>query len=211
VVFEGIQRGIRCGERLDVETVIKRAGPEFGQEKRRREPVVDLVGVGRIETLINAEEEKEDVFEPHPGGGSPEKMVVFCKKTPDFPGIGLDRASVRPGDTELFQRNSPAVEHPEDIMIRDQKQLRRVGKGDVVRIPPGIGVTVGADDGQIPDLAVQAVGDPPLGGIAGKKPILVHDEGSSHNAFLLSFIYDEKPLKNALTLSFPRMRESRRS
>ena len=126
VVFEGIQGGVRRGERLDVEAVIKRAGPEFRPEKRRREPVVDLVRVGRIEALIDAEEEKEDVLEPHPGGGSSEEVIMLREKTPDFSGIGFDRPAVRPGDTELLEGNPLAVEHPEQVMVRDQKQLRWV-------------------------------------------------------------------------------------
>ena len=73
VVFEGIQGGVRRGDRLDVEALVKSAGPELRLQKRRGEPVVDLVRIGRIETPIDAEEEMEDVLEPHPGRGSPER------------------------------------------------------------------------------------------------------------------------------------------
>ena len=121
---------------------------------------------------------------------------MFRKKTPDLPGIGFYRTSVRPGDAQFFQRYAPAVEHPEEVVVWDQEQFGGVGKGDVVRVPPGIGVTVGADDGQVSDLAVQTAGDLPLGGVAGEKPILVHDDGSSHHVFLPSFNYGRLNITN---------------
>ena len=105
---------------------------------------------------------------------------MLRKKTPDFPGIGFNRAAVSPGDTEFFQRNAPAVEHPEEVVVRNQEQIRWVGKGHVVGIPLGIGMTVGADDGQILDLAVQTAGDLPLDGIAREKTILMHDDFFTH-------------------------------
>ena len=71
-------------------------------------------------------------------------------------------------------------------MIGDQEQRGGIGEGLVVGIPPRIGVPVRADDGEILDLAVEAAGDPPFGGIAGEETILVHDDDSTHRASLLS-------------------------
>ena len=169
VVFEGIEGGIRRGDHLDVEAFKEGAGPELRPGQGLRDPVVEFIRIGRIEPLIDAEEEIEDMLEPHPGGRSPEEVVMLGEKTPDLPGIAFDRTAVDPGNPEFFERDALAVEHPEQVMIRDQEQLGGIGKGDIVRIPPGIGVPVGADDGQILDLAVQTAGDPPLGGIAGKR------------------------------------------
>jgi hypothetical protein len=79
---------------------------------------------------------------------------MLCEQTPDRTGITFDGSSVDPGNPKLLERDTLAVEHPEQVVIRDQKQRRRIGKGDIVGIPPGIGVTVGADDRQVSDLAV---------------------------------------------------------
>jgi hypothetical protein len=70
-------------------------------------------------------------------------------------------------------------------VVRDQEQSIGVGKRRIFSVPPRIGVAVRADDGQILDRAVQTAGDLPLGGIARKKPVLIHDDGSSHGVFLL--------------------------
>jgi hypothetical protein len=53
-------------------------------------------------------------------------MIMLREETPDLPGVGFDRSSVRPGDAELFQRDTPAVEHPEEVVVRDQEQIRWV-------------------------------------------------------------------------------------
>ena len=184
MVFEGAQRRVRRRKGFDVETVKERPGPELRFQKHRRQPVVDLVGVGRIESLIDAEEKIENVFQPHPGGGPPEKVIMFREEAPDFPGIGFDRPPVLSGNAQFFHRDAPAVKHPEDIVIRDQEQLGRIGKGGIVRKPARIGVAVGADDGKILDLAVQPMGDLPPDRIARKESIIVHDDGPSHGILL---------------------------
>ena len=156
------------------------AGPELRTGQGLRNPVVERIRIGRVEPVVDAEEEIEDMFEPHPGRRSPEQVVVLCEQTPDRAGVAFDGSSVDPGDPQLLERDTLAVEHPEQVVIRDQKQRRRIGKGDIVGIPPGVGVPVGADDGKPLDLAIQAAGDPPLGGLAGEKTVLVHDDVSTH-------------------------------
>ena len=163
VVFEGIEGGVRRGERLDVEAIEEGAGPELRTGQGLRNPVVERIRIGRIEPVVDAEEEIKDVFEPHPGRRSPEEVVVLRKQTPDRAGIGFDGSSVDPGNPQFLERDALAVEHPEQVVIRDQEQRRRIGKGDIVGIPPGIGMPVRADDGEPLDLAVQAAGDQPLG------------------------------------------------
>ncbi len=56
---------------------------------------------------------------------------------------------------QILEGNSLAVEHPIDVMVRLHKELCRVRKGLVACEPRCHGVSMGADDRQVPDLFVE--------------------------------------------------------
>ena len=88
---------------------------------------------------------------------------MLREQAPGLSRVLLDRAPVRPGNTEFLQGDPLAVQHPQDVVIGDQKQRRGVEERVVVVVPSRIGMPVGADDGKPLHLLVQAAGDPPLG------------------------------------------------
>ena len=68
-------------------------------------------------------------------------------------------------------------------MIRDNEQFGRIGKSDVFGVPPGFGMAVGADDGQVPNRPVQPTGDIPQTGIGREQAILMHHCYTGHSDF----------------------------
>jgi hypothetical protein len=73
----------------------------------------------------------------------------------------LDRRLVETGNAEVFEGDPLAIEHPEDVMVRDDKERGRVGERFVAREPGGIGMTVRTHDRKRADLAIEASSDCP--------------------------------------------------
>ena len=64
----------------------------------------------------------------------------------DLPRIAFHRLLLILASPQIFELDAVAGKHPEQVMIQDQKQFRGIGKCDIVRIPPGIGVPVRQSD-----------------------------------------------------------------
>ena len=74
---------------------------------------------------------------------------------------------------EIVQRNPLAVEHPVDVVIGLNEELRRIGKGLVPSEPCRLGMTMWTDDGQPAHLRIQAARNRTLRWIRGKQSIVV--------------------------------------
>ena len=78
-----VERAVGRGDRLDIETLVKRARKEF----RRLECCCDAIEieVGDIagEPLLEAEERREHMVEPHAARRASEEVVVFGEEPPD--------------------------------------------------------------------------------------------------------------------------------
>ena len=96
---------------------------------------------------------------------------------PDGARIGLDRRAVRRWHAEILERDALAVEHAEDIVIRHDEELRRVGKRLVQRIPGRIGVAVRRDDRQVAHLAIEAARHGAGRRIGGEEAVFVKQHG----------------------------------
>ena len=95
------------------------------------------------------------------------------KDAPNLAGV----FELRMSNLQLFQRNSLAVEHPEDVMIGLHEQLCRVGEWLVPGKPACLRMPVRADDGQASDLRVQSFGNLSCCRVGGKKAIFVEQHG----------------------------------
>ena len=87
--------------------------------------VVDRVGIGRRQPLLDAEDARGRMLEPEPGRRAAKQVPVPGEEAPDRARIGLDRAAVLAGDAELLQPHALRIEHPEDVVVRLDEQRRR--------------------------------------------------------------------------------------
>lgn len=86
-------------------------------------------------------------------------MIVFGESMPYFAVVCFDTGAVLVADTQLIQRYTLAVKHPEHVVIGFYQQFSGVGERLIVRKPGWICVPVWADDGQIPNLLIETAGD----------------------------------------------------
>ena len=86
------------------------------------------MGVRRRQFLGDAKQIVELIPQPQSGGRTLKQMVVFRKGLPDLAMIRFDCAVIFPlihGHTLGFKGNALRVQHPKDIVIRDQEELGR--------------------------------------------------------------------------------------
>ena len=156
-----IDRGFRRGQRLDVETFEQCARPECGLLQLAGDQVVEAIGIARIQPLLDAEQRRKAVLHPQPGRRAAEQVPVARQQAPDRARIALGRAAVGTRHAQRLERHALAVEHPEDVVVRDHEQGRRIAERLVAGEPGRIAMTVRADDRQRCHLAIQAPGDRP--------------------------------------------------
>jgi hypothetical protein len=86
--------------------------------------------------------------------------------------VGLDRHAVAGRDPEVLQPHALAVEHPEDVVVGDDEQLRRRAEPRLrVRQQGGGHVPVRGDARQIRDLGVEGPRHLPPRGVGGEAAI----------------------------------------
>jgi hypothetical protein len=104
-------------------------------------------------------------------------MEILGEAAPDLPRVGLGPTAVDPRHAEFLERHALAVEHPEDVVIGDDEQRRRIRKRLVLREPRRIGVSVRTDDRQVLDRAIELARDRAGLGIGRKQAIGMRRQG----------------------------------
>ena len=128
VVFESIGGCVGSSQRLHPKLFVQLAGRKFRGGQPFGYLVVDSLGVRRSQLFGNAKEIVKLIPQPQSGGRTLKQVIVFGKGLPDFTVIRFDGAGILPfihRHALGFKGNSLRVEHPKDIVIRDQEQLCR--------------------------------------------------------------------------------------
>ncbi len=79
-----------------------------------------------------------------------EKVEVFRKGLPDLAVIALHLSPIPSGNSQLLQGNPLRVQHPKDVMVRDDEEFGRRAKTVIgIGEHPWIHVPVGGNDRQM--------------------------------------------------------------
>ncbi len=174
VAVERVGRVVRRAERLDSGPLEEDARPELRAGELRRQLVVHGPGVVARERLVDPEHLVELMGQPQAGRCRPEEEKVVGKELPGATVVGLGRGvgrtPVSDRNPECLERDPLRVEHPQDVMVRDNEQIRGCPEGRVrVGKESRVDVAVRADDREAGDAVVELAGDQPLGGIWREK------------------------------------------
>src|SRR5581483_7421600 len=112
------------------------------------------------------------VGEPRARGRSAEEVPVAREQPPYRARVPLARRAVEAGYADGFQGDALAVQHPEDVMVRNDEERRRVGERLVVGEPGGVRVAVRTDDGERSHTPVEAASDRALARVGRQQAIL---------------------------------------
>ena len=160
VVRQCIVRRIGGAERLDVEPLEQRPWAERRLGQPAGDLVVDPLGRRRIQPLGHAEDVVQLGIEPQPGRRAAEQVIPVGEALPDAAVILLDRRAIAAGDAQRLERHALAVEHAEDVVIRNDQQVggRAEGRlriGEQCRID----VPMRADQRQVAHGGIEGAGD----------------------------------------------------
>src|SRR5215218_1987474 len=133
-MLQGVRRRVRRTEDLDVEGGEQRARRVLRARQSLLEVVVDPLRVLPRGFLRDAKQVDELVGEPESRRGGAKEVEVFTEALPDPPVVLLYGSTVDRGHPEVLHRYPLAVEHPEDVVVRDDKQLGRSTEGGI-RVP----------------------------------------------------------------------------
>ena len=178
-----IERALGGGDQFDPEAIEQRARAETVGLERGVDHIEIPIGIAGFEHLVQPEDLRENPIEPHPRRRTAEQVIILREASPDRARACLDRFTVEPGYPQFFERDTLAVEHPENVMIWHDQQLRRIGELRVRREPGGIGMPVRAQDGQVPDSIVEPPRDRASVLFGREEAIGMKDE-SCHGAFV---------------------------
>ncbi|MNN20270.1 hypothetical protein D3C81_1335420 [compost metagenome] len=156
VMFKRVERRLGRGQDLDVVAIEQGARLEgVGLQRGVDDVVVVVRRLGR-QAHIDAEGLGIDPVVPHARRRAPEQMIVLGEAPPDLAWVRLDRAAVGPRHPQVLHRHPLRVQHAEDVVVRRDQQLGRVGEIFIAGEPTGVGVTVRADDRQALYFGVEA-------------------------------------------------------
>jgi len=102
---------------------------------------------------------------------------VLGKAPPNLAWIVLNGATVDPPDAEILQLDALAVEHPVDVVIGDDEELRGIFERFVLGEPARIGVTMRRYDRQVAHAVIEPAGYGARFGIGGQQAILMQQGG----------------------------------
>src|SRR3546814_13336445 len=77
------------------------------------------------------------------------------------------------GGAEFLQPDALAVEHAENVMVRPDKEFRRIGKRLVTGVPARVGMAMGGQDGKAADAVIEPPRQRASLVIGREQPILV--------------------------------------
>ncbi len=176
---EIVERPVRRRDRLDVEAVVKRAGPHLRLRDGVGNAVIEPVRIRLRKALVDAEDGLERVFEPEAGRRAAEKRKMPCEQAPDRTSVRLCRSLVAARNAEGFELDALRVEHAEDVMVRDDKELGRIGKWQILRVPCRVGVTMRRKDRQRRDALVEPPRDGTRLGVGWEQSVGMQGHGVS--------------------------------
>jgi hypothetical protein len=154
--------GVRSGDDFDVEAVEQCARTERGIGHASGDPVID--GVGRLgaRDQIDPEYLDELVFQPVARRRTAEEFPVLAEPAPDLSRVCLNWTPIEPRHPDLSRLDALGGQHPEDVVIGNDQQLRRVGELYVIGERLRFHVAVHADKRQVFGCAVDFPGEAPL-------------------------------------------------
>ena len=143
-----------------------------------------VIEVGRLlrQPLLKAEQVLEGVVEPEARRGAAKQVVIAGEDAPDLARV-FDLLLT---DFEVVQRDALAVQHAEDIVVWLDEQGRRVGEWLVGGEPGCLGMSVGADDGQVFYLRVQGSSNLECAGFGWKQAVFMEQHGCNFTSWLRS-------------------------
>ena len=160
---ERIARVVRREERLDPEALEERARAIVRSSELVTQLVVDRASVRPAQRFLDSEHLTQFVREPHAGGCAAEEVDLIGEQLPDTPVVHWITTTLDWRDTERLERQALGVEHPADVVVRDDEELsRRAERRGIVGEEARIHVAMRADDRQVSDALVQPTGDSPL-------------------------------------------------
>jgi hypothetical protein len=134
----------------------------------------------RTQAFIDAENELKYMLEPHTRRRTSKKKIMLGKGPPDLSRVPFHLTSVGERNAQAFQRNSLTVEHPEDVVIRDEEKIGRIEKSNVFGIPARVGMAMGTNDGQFSHMGVETSGHCTDFWVAREQTIFVHQGPLAH-------------------------------
>jgi hypothetical protein len=180
-MLQGVCRGVRRTKDLDVEGGEKRARRVLRARQPFLEMVVDPLRVLPRGFLRNTEQVDELVGEPEARRSRAEEVEILAEALPDpsvifFHGSILDRRH-----PEILHRDTLTVEHPEDVVVRDDKQLGRSTEGGLrVCEQRGRYVAVRPEYRETLDLSIETPGHGTSGRVRIEEPVRIERPGRIH-------------------------------
>src|SRR5215204_1141755 len=95
----------------------------LGASKLFLEKIVDPLRVLSRGSIGDAEEVDQLVREPEAGRGGAEQVEVLAEALPDTPVVRFDGGAVDRWYPQILHLDPLTVQHPEDVMVEDDKQL----------------------------------------------------------------------------------------
>ncbi len=169
VIGQRIKRRIRRRQHFDPESFEQGPRQKLLLAQLPFNRVVIQVCCFRRQSLLHSKKFFECVIKPQ-ARRRPAKQVVIAREDPPHLAWIFDRLAA---DLQFFERNSLAVEHAKDIMIRLNKQRHGIRKRLVARKPPSLRVPVRAHNRQVLDPVIEPPRNRPRLFLCGKQSVLV--------------------------------------
>jgi len=103
-------------------------------------------------------------------------ISMLGESLPDLTWIRFDGCAVARRDSEGLHRHAARVQHPEDVVVRDDEERGGFGERRVVGEERGLDVSVRTDEGELAGLVIERPCDSPKRWIGIEKPVVVEDE-----------------------------------
>ncbi len=154
VVFEFIERRLGGCQQFDVEAVEQRARPELVLLQGLVDRVEQLVGIVRRQRLSEAKHFVKNMVQPAARRRAAKQGVAIREGSPDLALVGFNVCPVDRWNPECLHRDTLAVEHAHQVMVRNQQEIDGVRERLVQGEPRRIRVPVWADDREIRNAGV---------------------------------------------------------
>src|SRR5271168_1735013 len=169
VIRKRVQRRIRGRQHFQLKSFKQGAGTKRRRSELLYNNVEIFIGVCWSKPGSHPKELMECEIQPKFRRRAAEKIVMLRKNTPDRPRIFHGRCA----NPEVFEWNTLAVKHAQDVVVGNDKQLCGVRKGLILRKPAGIRMAVRAEDGHAPNAGVEPPGDGTCSLIRWEQPVRV--------------------------------------
>src|SRR6185437_11185353 len=188
-----IERRFGRRDHLDAEALEQRARTIRIFAKACADPVEIPIGAIRGQALVDAEDRVERMVEPQPRRRAAKERVVRSEQPPDRACIvrRAYRGIVRWRYAKQLERDALAVQHPENVVIGNDEERRRIRERRVVGVPLRIGVSMGTDDRQVAHGVIKRSREPSRGRIGGKEAIGMEIERDHETACATVFAAPE--------------------